>query len=88
MSVFKKSDAKNRLALRFRARTYLNLRVSQSDASIYSLANPDVIGMSPAQFAIDYSAEHTIAGIAPTLTANSIDSSDSREPDTSKSAQA
>jgi len=44
--------------------------------------------MSPAQFAIDYSAEHTIAGIAPTLTANSIDSSDSREPDTSKSAQA
>jgi len=88
MSFFRKSDVKNHLSLRFRARTYLNMRENRTDANGYLLAHPDVNGLSAAQFALDYSAEHTIAGPVSPLTANSIDSSESREPDTSKSAQA
>jgi len=88
MSIFRNSDVKNHLSLRFRARTYLNMRANRPNASDHSLTNPDAIGIIPEPFAMDYSAEHTIAGLASPLTSDSIDSSESQEPDTSKSAQA
>jgi hypothetical protein len=87
MSIFKKSDVKNHLSLRFRAKTYLDAPVSRPDASGYSLAEPVSTGTRPTPFAKDYSAEHTIAIELSTPTANSIESADSPDPEKSKSAQ-
>jgi hypothetical protein len=88
MSILKKSDVKNHLSLRFRARTYMNTPESGLDPSGDSLAEPAAVGMSPAAFAMDYSAEHTIADTVSAQAANSTDSAVSQEPAPSKSAQA
>jgi hypothetical protein len=88
MSIFKKTDVKNHLSLRFRARTYLNTSVGQTAATYILGAEPDATGRNPSPFTEDYSAEHTSAGPSPIVLANSTGSTDSQEPETSKSAQA
>jgi hypothetical protein len=87
MSVFKKSDVKNHLSVRVRAKTYLNAPVSQPDATDRSLTGPDPTASIPLTFADDYSGEHSVDGAGATPVVNSIDSTGSRKPDASKSAR-
>jgi hypothetical protein len=87
MSNFNKSDVKNHLSLRFRARTYLGAPAGQPDVSGSLLVEPGAIGAGPSPFAEDHSAEHTTADISLTPIAKPIDFSGSQEPETPKSAQ-
>lgn len=88
MSIFKKSDVKNHLSLRFRTKTYLNVPVSQPHATGITVALSGVTGANPSLFAEDYSAEHTTGGASSAPSANSTGSTGSQKPETSKSAQA
>jgi hypothetical protein len=88
MSIFKRSDVKNHLSLRFRARTYLNASNTQPRATGILATGPDTTGEGPSQFALDFSTQHTSAGASPTSHAKPDGSAGSQEPGTSKSAQA
>jgi hypothetical protein len=88
MSIFKKSDVKNHLSLRFSARAYLNPAVSQLPATYISVSEPDTAGANPSSFSEDYSAEHTNAGALPAMPVNSTESSDAQKSEKLRSAQA
>ncbi len=87
VSLTRKSDVKNHLSLRFRAKTNLRALESLPDATDNLVPEPGAIGIIESPFAKDFSAEHTIAGISSTPTAGSAGSPDSLAPKTSKSAQ-
>ena len=63
MSLIKKSDVKNHLSPRFRAKIHLCPLVSQPDATGYSVAEPGAIKAKSASFAEDFLAEHSSSGV-------------------------
>lgn len=87
MSIIEKKDVKNHLSLRHSKDIYLCEPLSQPDATGYSVVEPDAVRANPSAFADDYSAEHTIAAIPATPSANLADPMDTQAPEISKSAR-
>lgn len=61
MSLLRKSDVKNHLSPHFRTELYPCPPESKTDATSFSLAEPDIADRSLTAFAVDFIEEHSFS---------------------------